>query len=245
MTRTALAVAWTLAVAGCGTHQILERNTVRATSTVIDIEYRTVLMNLAKLSRQPAALPDHADLADGVVQINDRLGFGQSGGFTSFASGTYGFGIDRLGPSGERQVTEQWGVDATTDPQRLASLQDLYRVALGLRPLPPPNAIAYLRKRTTDASSSGDGSSQADDQHRQVPIEVLLTDVPSPGWFHVGRKRKVPDGACYVGCYGDSCAWVLADGIQSLSRFTVTVLSVVKLEPGELGRSHGLAVTTP
>ena len=127
----------------------MERNTVRATSTVIDIEYRTVLMNLAKLSRQPAALPDHADLADGVVQINDRLGFGQSGGFTSFAGGAYGFGIT-----------------GASTPRR------------------------------------------------------TRTDVPSPGWFHVGRKRKVPSRACYVGCYGDSCAWVLADGIQSLSRFT-------------------------
>lgn len=201
----------------------MERNTVRATSTVIDIECRTVPMNLAKLSRQPAALPDHADLADGVVQINDRLGFGQSGGFTSFAGGSYGLGIDRLGPSGERQVTEQWGVDATTDPQR-----------------------AYLRKQTADAGSETDrGSSEADGQHRQVPLEVLLTDVPSPGWFHVGRKRKVPSRACYVGCYGDSCAWVLADGIQSLSRFTMTVLSVVELKPGEPGRSHGLAVTRP
>ena len=244
MTRSLLFAAF-LAVgsAGC-THRQLDRSTVLATSTVMDIQYRIVLMNLAKLSCQPEALPDHADLADGVVQVNDRLGIGQSGGFSTFAGG--GFGLDRLGPSGQRQVTEQWGADATTDPQRLTDLQDLYRTALGMQPLPPPNAIAYLRRRQAESKQRGDSKKEdkdGDSKRRQVPIEILLADVPAPGWFQVGGKKDVPKEACYVGRHGDRYAWVMPEGVRALSRFTVTVLFVVKLMPGEGSKGHGLAVT--
>lgn len=298
--RTIFATLLAASLAGC-THRQLARSTVLTTSTVMEIQYRTVLMNLAMMSCHPEALPSHADLADGVVQVNDRLGFGQSGGFTTFTGSEYGFGLDQFGPSGQRQVTEQWGADATTDPQRLVDLQDLYRTALGLPTLPPPNAIAYLRQQQAEESatsggnedksksgggkegakdessgfsplrvlpsaylaqsesapsatstggggstpSSSGGSSGGGNKDRRAPIEVLLSDVPPPGWFHLGCKKDVPENTCYVGHYGDRYAWVMADGIPALSRFTVTILSVVKLKSGEVGKSHGLATTTP
>lgn len=279
---------------GC-THQSLTRHTVLTTTTVTEIKYTEVLNNLAMFSIHPETLPNHVHLADGVVQINDRAGFGQSGGFTTFGGTT--FGIDQFGPDGQRQVTEQWGTDATTDPERLTDLQDLYRVALGLSPLPLPNAIAYLRQRTAQGEKGGDdggkkksdsgssgkdggrtsgrdigpdglalmaglgqsgttssggggstpssGSGSSDsDGGRNVPIEVLLTDVPPPGWYHLGCKKDVPKDACYVGRYGDRYAWVTSDGIPQLARLTVTVLNVIKLKPGQGGGGkHGLAVT--
>src|SRR5262245_24212727 len=53
-----------------------------------------------------------------------------------------------------------------------------------------------------------------------VPIEVLLTDVPPPGWFQLGGKKDVPKDACYVARYGDRYAWVTPDGMPGLARFT-------------------------
>jgi hypothetical protein len=179
----------------------------------MDIQYRSVLSNLALYWSHPEAIPNHVHLADGVVQINDRGGFGQAGGFTTF-SGT-DFGIDQFGPSGQRQVFEQWGTDATTDPERLYDLQSLYRVALGMDPLPPPNSITYLRQQkpsrnnkpgdsfktssappSTDmggsSSSASDGSSG--DSGRHVPLEVMITDVPAPGWYHIGCKKGCAEG---------------------------------------------------
>jgi hypothetical protein len=267
--RAILGVALCAAVSGC-THHQLTRSTVLTTSTVADIQYRIVLMNLAMLSCHPEALPSHIDLADGVVQVNDEAAFGTSGGFTTTNSR---FGIDRYGPSGSRQVTEQWGADAITDPRRITQLQDLYRAALGLPPLPPPNVIDYLRRAEAEmrkkgggdkdgsdggpsgvpskASAEEDGStpslvseSSGGDGELRVPIEVLLTDVPPPGWFQLGGKKDVPKDACYVARYGDRYAWVMPDGMPGLARFTVTVLAVVKFSPGPAARiSRGLAFT--
>ena len=83
-----------------------------------------------------------------------------------------------------------------------------------------------------------------EDRGRSVPIEVLLSDVPPPGWFQLGGKRDVPNDACYVGRSGDRYAWVTPDGMPGLARFTVTALAVVKLEPGRSERrSRGLTFT--
>ncbi|MEQ8846279.1 hypothetical protein [Botrimarina sp.] len=258
-----LVVAGLAAVAGC-THHSLQRHTVLTTSTVMDIQYNSVLANLAMLSCQPEALPNHVHLADGVVQVNDRAGLGTAGGFTTFG-GTM-FGIDQFGPAGQRQVTEQWGTDATTDPGRLYDLQSLYRSALGLPPLPVPNAITYLRRTDSAADDSEDsaesssgapspasaggggstlsgGNGASGDNGRRVPLDVLLSDVPPPGWYRIGRKQDVPKNACYVGHWGDRYAWVTRDGVPDLARFTTTVLFVIQLKPGERGGSSGLAVT--
>ncbi len=260
ITRVLVVAGVCLALMGC-THRQLARSTVLTTSTVMEIQYGIVLMNLAMLSCHPEALPSHIDLADGVVQINDGAALGQAGGFTTF--GGTRFGIDRYGPSASRQVTEQWGADATTDPQRLIELQSLYRTTLGLPPLPTPNTITYLRrflgttndkaedesKPGTDSvdnppeKNKGDGKSGGG-TGQQVPMEVLLSDVPRPGWYGLGGKKDVPKDACYVGHYRGRYAWVTPEGMGALARFTVTALSVVKYvqNPREAKR-RGLAVT--
>jgi hypothetical protein len=258
--RALLLSSITLGLVGC-THQSLARNTVLTTTTVMEIQYGSVLSNLAMMSKLPESLPNHVHLADGVVQINDRVGLGQAGGFSLFNGANFGF--EQLGPSGQRQVSEQWGTDATTDPERLHDLQSLYRVALGLHPLPPPNAIAYLRSSATrkklqnskasaeteiasdNRSTESDDPSENGNEDRAVPLSILLTDVPISNWYHIGCKKDVPKDACYVGQWGDRYAWVNADGVPHLARFTATVLMVIKLKPGEGGRNNGgLAVTT-
>lgn len=256
--RMAAAAVAAAAIAGC-THTQLTKSTVGAVGTVTEIHYRSVLMNLAMFAGNPDALPNHIRLADGVVQINDELGFGNAGGFTT--RGTMDFGIDRYGPFGSRQIVEQWGSDAIGDPVDLKSLQDLYRAALGLPPLPDPNAIAYLKRTQGEASGAGGGGSAtspasasvdptstaggpAGSEKTTVPIGILLRDVPPPGWFGLGGKRDVPKDACYVGRWCDRYAWVTRDGLPELSRFTLAVLNVVKFEAtGRGGDTSSLAVT--
>ena len=223
---------WVACSAGC-THRHLARSTVLTAGTVMDIQYQMVLTNLAMFSQHPETLPSQMEIDDGVIQISDEFGFGNAGGFTSLAH----FGIDRVGPSGRHSTSEQWGADATLDPERVTELQSLYRVALGLPPLEPSNAVLFLRQsRKGAANSIGSAEDEESTDSRKVPIDVLLRDVPPPGWYQIGPKRDVPENACYVGRFGDSCAWVTAEGIPELARFTMTVLTVVKLKPGEPGR---------
>ena len=61
------------------------------------------------------------------------------------------------------------------------------------------------------------------------------------GWFRVGGKKDVPRDACYVGHHGDCYVWVMPEGVGGLTRFTLLVLSIVKLTAGQgrrRGRSH-------
>jgi hypothetical protein len=83
-------------------------------------------------------------------------------------------------------------------------------------------------------------------------IDALQMDLAriQPGWFHVGKRRDVPRSACYVGRNGDCCVWVEADGAESLTDFTLTVMKLstliketqtlispgsVKFSPGDRG----------
>ena len=58
------------------------------------------------------------------------------------------------------------------------------------------------------------------------------------GWYSVGCKQQVPGNACYVGHYGDTYAWVMPEGIEGLSRFTMTVMELATHKPryGHQGR---------
>ena len=91
-----IGAALCVALAGC-THHQLARSTVLATGTVMDIQYRTVLNNLALMSCHPEALPSHIDLADGVVQVSDEAAFGTSGGFTTLGGNSGSSGTARPG----------------------------------------------------------------------------------------------------------------------------------------------------
>jgi hypothetical protein len=49
----------------------------------------------------------------------------------------------------------------------------------------------------------------------------------------VGGKKDVPKNACYVGRYRDSYVWVGPDGLEELSRFTITVMKFATLVKDE------------
>ncbi len=67
-------------------------------------------------------------------------------------------------------------------------------------------------------------------------------DIPT-GWFMIGRKQDVPKNACYVGRYYDRYAWVTADGVGCLAKFTLAVLTITKIEAGETKGKSGLMFT--
>jgi hypothetical protein len=47
-----------------------------------------------------------------------------------------------------------------------------------------------------------------------------------PGWYHVGCKKDVPKNAAYVSNYRDVYVWVMPDGVEGLTNFTLSVLEM-------------------
>jgi hypothetical protein len=51
------------------------------------------------------------------------------------------------------------------------------------------------------------------------------------GWYCVGRKHDVPKDACYVARYGDVYVWVMPQGLEGLTLFTMTVIDLATGKP--------------
>jgi hypothetical protein len=51
------------------------------------------------------------------------------------------------------------------------------------------------------------------------------------GWYMVGCKKDVPRDACHVGHHCDTYVWVKPEGIEGLTRFTMTVIDLATGKP--------------
>ena len=222
-----------LAATGC-THVQLQASASSTASTVMQIQYQMVMDNLARMVRDPSALPSQIRIKQGTVQVSDEWGFYRLA-VSGDASGSFG------GPRAERTVSEQWGADAITDPRAIKSLQDLYRTAMRLPVLPNPGFLRQPPKQHKNNKQSDGGSGgSSDDAQNAVDLE---RDVPQ-GWFHVGTQSQVPGDARYVGHSGKVWVWVTPDQIDAFSRFTLAMLFVTKLGPGDQnGSGSGLMYT--
>ncbi|NPD69813.1 hypothetical protein HN018_23935 (plasmid) [Lichenicola cladoniae] len=211
-----------LMLVGC-THAQLTASTSRAAGTVMEIQYQVVMDNLARMERYPATLPSQIRIKQGTVQVSDEVGFYQlqvSGG----AGGMFG------GPRAERTVSEQWGADAICDPLAVKQLQDIYRAAMRLPPFHDPGFLDFAQARVSRQKRSGHGSGAPPGD--AVTKVDLARDVPSD-WFHVGTRSQMPSDAAYFGHFDGTWVWVVPDEVGDLSRFTLLVLFVTKLGPGQ------------
>jgi hypothetical protein len=248
-----------LACVGC-THRQLSRSMLNQASTVMTIEYQMVLDNIAMFTYNPNVLPWAIRINDGTVQVNDEGGmaeFGAQWGSTP--------SITRAARA-VRSVTEQWGAHPVTDPLVVKTLQDVYRRAIGLSPIPDPPLLAQL-SASADANRAAAPRPVTGKQPRAAtseqpeelkppadaaaPAEEIASGLPyesAPlarwrnkldvpvGWFGVGRKRDVPKEACFVGHYCDNYVWVMPNHFEDLSHLTLIVLSVTK---------HGVSASQP
>ena len=252
-----LALTPTCLVTGPGcAHKQLSVSTVLTANTHQTILFHMVLDNIAMFAVQPDTMPWHTRVRDGTVQVQDQLGIGQNGGGLTAFNGTR-LGIDTYGlPQGSRKVALQWGTDAVGDPVQLFALQTVYRRLLGLPPLPAPNFIVEAqRARMSGAGGSGSSGRALNDNDAETrsglsSMEVAYTGEIVTGWFCVGRKRDVPRDAAFVGHHDGCYVWVMPEGVGGLTRYTLLVLSIVKLTAGDgdqqndgQGGQHGLMFT--
>jgi hypothetical protein len=218
--------AWTVvlallpAVGGCATHANLRDNTVRTAATLTDLNYQQVLNNVAMFAANPAALPSVAVVNSGTVTVTDQKAYSTSATysptlpFSQQGGGALPILTLLFNPSVQRQLTENWTVTPVTDVDSLRRIRCAFQL------------LVLSGGQTSDCQNC-----------RRLLEDFFLGEsdrmdclVPT-GWYGTGYKADVPHDACYVGRCGTTYVWVMPDGLEGLTRFTMTVLELATGKP--------------
>jgi hypothetical protein len=209
-----------LAVAGCQTHLSLRDNTARTGATLTDLNYRQVLNNVAMFVANPSAMPSVAVINAGTVTVSDLKAISANATYapTITFEQQAGSGLPilslLLNPSGSRNVTENWSLAPVTDVDNLRRIRCAFQL------------LVLHGGETTDCDQC------ADLLRRFYLGETDRLDCLIPtGWYQVGCAKDVPKEACYVGHHGGTYVWVLPDGLEGLTRFTMTVIDLATGKP--------------
>jgi hypothetical protein len=198
---------------GCATHRALRQHTVAANSTTADIYYQQVLNNVARFVVNPASMPSFSVISGGTVNIEDNRGaelaptlsptltFAQQGG------GALPILSILFGLNAKRAVTENWSTQPVTDADNLRRMRCAFQIVVDQE----TSECDRCRKRLEGFFVGGTES-----------YECMLPR----GWFEVGCEEQVPPDACFVACYADTYVWVMPEGLDGLTRFSITILDI-------------------
>lgn len=214
-----LLATWPL-LGGCQTHLALRDNTLRTSGTLTDLNYQQVLNNVALFTANPSSMPAIAVITSGTVTVADQktingsatysptLTFAQQGGGALPLLSLF------LNPSVQRNLTENWSMVPVTDIDSMRRI----RCAMQL--------LVLNGGETTDC----DHCVELLEQFYLGETKRMDCLIPK-GWYHVGCKNDVPKNACYVGHYCDCYVWVMPDGVEGLTRFSMTILELAAGKP--------------
>jgi hypothetical protein len=207
-------------LSGCATHASLRDNTARTAATLTDLNYQQVLDNLAMLVANPSALPSIAVINAGTVTVADQKAANVNATYapTITFEQQAGSGLPILSllfnPSASRNVTENWSLLPVTDVDNLRRIRCAYQL------------LVLGGGETTDCDRC------AELLRRFYLGETDRMDCVIPaGWYRTGCRKDVPRNACHVGHYCDTYVWVMPDGLEGLTRFTMTVLDLATGKP--------------
>ena len=245
--------------AGC-TNVFLRRNAVRQTDTIMDVFYQQVVNNLAGSCENPDVLPHFAILGDGTTQATDQSTptGGLQWNAHTITQESLGINANRQlmenwklspvctpGRLMRMRCALQFVISPPTiavepvidptgkSPTRYAIAEDKCTrcisemVKMGLLPKPSPSHKGTIESK--------DGaylfSDNEDANNYATAISANLNCHFPSGWFCRSCKEKPPKCACYSARCGHTSVWVMPDGIDGLSRFTVTMLTLATIDP--------------
>ena len=198
---------------GCATHRDLRKHTVSANLTVADIYYEQVLNNVARFTVNPATMPSFSVISAGTVNLEDVHGASfnptYSPTLTTALQGGGALPILSLlfGVSTQRALTENWSTAPVNDSDNIRRLRCAFQVVVG------------------DGESDCDRCKERLEGFFLGSTESYDCLLPT-GCYQVGTEKEVPCDACYVGRYCDTYVWVMPDGMDGLTRFTITILDI-------------------
>jgi hypothetical protein len=213
-------LATLLATSGCQTHLALRDNTLCTAGTLTDLNYRQVLNNVARFVANPSSMPSVSVINAGTVTVADQKTYNTSATysptltFTQQGGGALPILTLLFNPSGQRNLTENWSLAPVTDVDNLRRIRCAFQLLV------------------LDGGQTTDCEPCLELLERFYMGETDRMDCVIPkGWFHAGCKQDVPKNACYVGLYCDTYVWVLPEGVEGLTRFTMTVIDLATGKP--------------
>jgi hypothetical protein len=219
-------VPFLLVLSSCGcTSLALEKHTIGQVQTTTDLRYQEVLDNLALLNDNPCSLPAFAVMLSGTTKILDQA---QTISSTLIGRETVGkagatithFQQQLMDLPAQRGINENWTLDPVTSPEKLVAIRaachwvlfgetsvvETGNVHLGARP--KPDDLPSLN----DPSKRGYYFNVADD----------LAKLPK-GWLCHGALKDVPWNAAYKAGVNGKWVWVMPNGMEGLSGFTIVI----------------------
>ncbi len=218
--RICAAVFLALAI-GCE-HLQLEHHTLQQAKTLTDLQYRQVLDNLAMFHANPSALPFYSLAGTGQTNINLQASANvvPNWDLLTNAGKALTFHFDKINSTigGQETAQDQWTTLSVLNPDELEMIRAAYQRTVG--------------------DGSGEWSDRLDQYFQKYNPSLL--NAMHPGWVHFGSKVEVPHAARYVGHYGCTYAWVLEDGEDELTKFTLAVLDIATaVAPAQGGIASG------
>ena len=214
MRRALLLLGLLSTLSGC-TQMALQKDTVRTTNTLTDLQFQQILDNVARFHDNPDTVPSFAVATAGTVSILDTTGAGvsptyaptltfiqQGGGALPILTLLFPF-------TASRAVTENWSLVPITDADNLRRLRCAYRLLVMGEATPNYD---FCRKEMKEFFAGEEAA--------------LVDYYPPRGWYGVGGKKDVPKGACYVGCHGCTYVWVMPEGVNDLALFAMGALDL-------------------
>jgi hypothetical protein len=205
---------------GCAAHASLRDNTARTAATLTDLNYQQVLDNVALFVANPSAMPSVAVINSGTVTVTDQKAYNTSATysptlpFRQQGGGALPILTLLFNPSVQRMLTENWTVAPVTDMDNLRRIRCAFQM------------LVLNGGQTTDCENC-----------RRLLEDFYLGEsdrmdcfIPL-GWYGAGCKADVPRNACHVGHCGKTYVWVLPEGLEGLTRFTMTVLELATGKP--------------
>lgn len=219
---------------GC-THVQLQKNVIRESWTLAQIQQQQVLNNLAMFVYDYNSLPSFAIPNQGSAQVTDQgqaglnTGFGRpitGGSSATFTPRNFGlFLLNSLGLSGtaQRSCQEAFTLTPINDPRKLELMRCAFQQAVancGFGEVSEhcPDCQTRMKQFYT-GDPDGDIAARSNG--------IVTSECLKPNcWLHVGCKKDVPKDCCdfYIGEYCGTYVWVCPDGRNELTKLTLAIL---------------------
>jgi hypothetical protein len=204
----------TLGCTGCTT-VALEQYTLRQIQSSVDYRYQAALNCLAAVADNPNSLPSLCIQSAGATRLTDM----ESATATTTWSRMVGsFAMQTLGVTLSRSPQEGWTLVPVADYSQMEALRCACLWMLRGPDAPRTSYDGILDSPVTNHSPGP-----------HFGVANRLAKIPT-SWLYCGRLKDVPKRTAYSAHCGQTWVWVMPEGMEALSEFTLVLLDIATLD---------------